>query len=320
MGPLEDFAHWLVFEAFGLQPKTPLGEALNFFIYDTLKVFILLASMVFLVSVLRTFITPQKIRELLGGRHEGFGNILGAILGIPTPFCSCSAVPLFIGFVESGVPLGITFSFLISSPMVNEIAIALLLGLVGWKITGLYIASGLLVAVIGGIIIGRMKLEGEVEEFVWGVHSKRQGEVRLDWKQRFAYAKQQTSDIVKKVGPYIVLGIGVGAFIHGYVPADFLVDIAGEDNPLAVPIAVLIGIPLYSNAAGTIPIVQALMGKGMALGTALAFMMSITAFSLPEMIILRKVLKPRLIAIFAGILFVSFVATGLLFNLLAGSI
>ncbi|MFP3950474.1 MAG: permease [Candidatus Micrarchaeia archaeon] len=317
MGPLEEFAAWLVFRVLGVE-QGALAEALQFFIYDTLKVFLLLASMVFLVSVIRTFITPQKIKEWLGGRHEGLGNVLGALLGVPTPFCSCSAVPLFIGFVESGVPLGITFSFLISSPMVNEIAIALLLGLVGWKITALYALCGLTVAIIGGIIIGRMKLEGEVEEFVWELHAKKQEETEIGWKQRIGFAKTQTMDIVRRVGPYIILGIGVGAFIHGYVPADFLVEIAGESNPLAVPVAVLIGIPLYSNAAGTIPIVQALMAKGMALGTALAFMMSVTALSLPEMIILRKVLKPKLIAIFAGILFVSFVIIGLVFNFLSG--
>lgn len=318
MGILEDFAGWVVFSVLGMSQGDMLAESLNFFIYDTIKVFLLLAIMVFLVSVLRTFVTPQKIRKWLGGRNEGIGNVLAALLGIPTPFCSCSAVPLFIGFVEAGVPLGITFSFLISSPMVNEVAIVLLFGLVGWEVTALYIASGLIVAVAGGIAIGRMKLEGEVEEFVYKLHAQAQEEEKLEWKERVSRAKAQTFDILRKVGPYIVLGIGVGAFIHGYVPADFLAGIAGKGNPLAVPVAVLIGVPLYSNAAGTIPIVQALMAKGMAVGTALAFMMSVTALSLPEMIILRRVLKPKLIAIFAGILAVSFVLVGLLFNYLIG--
>ncbi|MFH1470269.1 MAG: permease [Candidatus Micrarchaeota archaeon] len=316
MGVLEDFAHQLVFNILGFGQGTALGEAANFFVYDVLKVFILLTLMVFLVSYLRTYITPPKIKKWLGGRKEGLGNVLAALLGVPTPFCSCSAVPLFIGFVEAGVPLGITFSFLISSPMVNEIAIALLFGLVGWEITALYIASGLSVAIIGGVIIGRLGLEREVEDFVYDIRSRELKEGKMIFPQRIQFAKDQTHDIVAKVGPYIVLGIGVGAFIHGYVPTDFLADIAGSNNLFAVPVAVVIGIPLYSNAAGTIPIIEALMSKGMALGTALAFMMSVTALSLPEMIILRKVLKPKLIAVFIGVLFVSFVLTGILFNLL----
>jgi hypothetical protein len=216
--------------------------------------------------------------------------------------------------VEAGVPLGVTFSFLISSPLVNEVAAALLFGLFGWKIALAYIFSGLTIAIIAGIAIGRMRLEGEVEEFVYKVQSKKLKEGSMKWKERLSFAKCQTADIVKKVALYIVLGIGVGALIHGYAPTDFLAGVAGAGNPLAVPVAVLIGIPLYSNAAGTIPIVQALMAKGMALGTALAFMMSITGLSLPEMIILRKVLKPKLIALFAGTLFVGFVLVGLLFN------
>ncbi|MBD3390279.1 permease [Candidatus Micrarchaeota archaeon] len=316
MDPLESFAYWLIFDALQLQEGTPLGESASFFVYDTLKVFILLLSVIFLVSILRTFITPQKIKKLLGKRKEGLGNVLAALLGIPTPFCSCSAVPLFIGFVESGVPLGITFSFLISAPMVNEVAVALLFGLFGWEITILYVLSGLLIAVVGGVLIGHMNLEKEVEGFVYEVRSKELKEAPMNWDARISFAKSQALEITRKVGLYIVLGVGIGAFIHGYAPQDFLVEIAGSNNLFAVPIAVIMGIPLYSNAAGTIPIVNALIEKGMALGTALAFMMSVIALSLPEMIILRKVLKPKLIAIFVAILAVSITLTGLLFNLI----
>ncbi|MDD5172176.1 MAG: permease [Candidatus ainarchaeum sp.] len=317
-GPLEDFAGYIVFQLLNMTPGDALAEALNFFIYDTIKVTLLLMIMVFLVGIIRTFVTPPRVKKLLGGRKEGVGNVLAALLGIPTPFCSCSAVPLFIGFVEAGVPLGVTFSFLIACPMVNEVAVALLLGMVGWEVTALYIGTGLIVAIVAGIAIGRMNLESEVESFVYKSRSKKMKEPKLSWKQRLYFAKSQTVNIVTKVFPYIVLGIAVGAFIHGFVPVGFLADIAGPNNPLAVPIVVAIGIPLYSNAAGTIPIVQALMAKGMALGTALAFMMSVTALSLPEMIILRRVLKPKLLAAFVLILAVSFILTGLLFNALLG--
>jgi len=316
MGILEDFSGWLVFNILKMSQGEALAEALNFFIADTIKVFLLLAVMIFLVSIIRTFVTPQKVKKLLGGSKEGFGNLVAALLGVPTPFCSCSAVPLFIGFMEAGVPLGVTFSFLISCPLINEVALAMLLGLFGWKVAALYIGSGLVIAVAAGILIGRLGLEDEVEDFVKKIRSKKIEEKKLDWSQRLKFARLQTIEIVTKVGPYMVLGIALGAFIHGFVPIGFLADIAGPNNIFAVPVAVIIGIPLYSNAAGTIPIVQALMDKGMAIGTALAFMMSITGLSLPEMIILRKVLKPKLLAIFVLILAVSFIAVGLLFNAL----
>ena len=318
MGVLEDFAGWVVHSLLGMQQKEKLAEALNFFIYDTIKVFLLLAAMVFLVAIVRTYVTPQRVRKWLGGRKEGVGNVLAALLGVPTPFCSCSAVPLFIGFVESGVPLGITFSFLIASPAINEVAIALLLGMFGWKITALYIGTGLAIAIAAGMIIGRLKLEGEVEEFVYKIRQKKLSEKPMSWKQRLEFGKTETRDIVLRVAPFLVLGIGIGALMHGYVPVGFLSELAGMGNPLAVPIAVLVGVPLYSNAAGVLPIVQVLIDKGMAMGTALAFMMSVTALSLPEMIILRKVLKPKLIAIFAGILALSFIVMGLIFNAVIG--
>ncbi len=316
MGFLEDFGYWFVLDVLRLQKGSALAESAAFFTYDTIKVFALLTVMVFLVSIIRTFVTPQRIKKLLAGRNEFLGNVLAAILGIPTPFCSCSAVPIFIGLVESGVPLGVTFSFLIASPTINEVAIALLFGLFGWQITALYIGSGLVIAILAGFAIGKMGLESEVEDFVYRLREKKAQEKKMNWGGRIEFAKQQTAEIVKKVALYIVIGIGIGALIHGYAPTDFLLGIAGKDNPLAVPIVVLIGIPLYSNAAGTIPIVQALMAKGMAAGTALAFMMSVTALSLPEMIILRKVLKPKLLAAFAGVLFIAFILTGLLFNML----
>ncbi|VVB66815.1 putative permease [Candidatus Norongarragalina meridionalis] len=316
MDPLEALSRWLVFDVLHLQGQ--FGEAAAFFCYDVPKVLLLLAAMVFLVSIIRTYATPKKIKALLGKNGGLRGNILAALLGVPTPFCSCSAVPIFIGLVDAGVPLGVTFSFLISSPMVNEVAIGLLFGMFGWQITALYIVSGLVIAIVAGYVIGRMRLEKEVEKFdlisLWG-RGKREPKTM---EQRIEFAKCQMWEITKSVAPYVVFGIAVGAFIHGYVPADFLANVAGKSNPLAVPVAVAVGVPLYSNAAGVIPIVDALISKGMALGTALAFMMSVTALSLPEMIILRKVIKPKLIAIFALVLAVSITFTGLLFNAVIG--
>jgi uncharacterized membrane protein YraQ (UPF0718 family) len=258
------------------------------------------------------------VKKWVAGRTEGVGNVVAAVLGIPTPFCSCSAVPLFIGFVESGVPLGITFSFLIASPLINEVAAAMLLAMFGWQIALLYIVSGLIIAIVAGIIIGRLHLESQVEEFVWKCKMHDQPDKVMTWKDRITFARSESRDITLKVLPYILIGIAIGAIIHGYAPADFLVNIAGQNNPLAVPIAVLIGIPLYSNAAGMIPILEVLTSKGMAMGTALAFMMSVIGLSLPEMIILRKVIKIKLILIFAGILFASFTMTGYLFNWVLG--
>jgi len=317
MDIFETIGEFAVKEIFKIK-EGALAESASFFIADTIKVFFLLAIMVFLVSIIRTFITQQKIKKLLGGKKEGIGNIIAALLGIPTPFCSCSAVPIFIGFIESGIPLGITFSFLIACPMINEVAVALLLAMFGWKITAMYIGTGLVIAVLAGIIIGRMNLEKEVEDFISKKRKENTKERKMNWNKRIEFAKEQTQSIVQKVWLYIIFGIGIGSIIHGYIPVNFLVDIAGKNSLLAVPIAVMIGIPLYSNAAGTLPIVQALIEKGMAMGTALAFMMSVTALSFPEMIILRRVLKPKLIGIFVGILFVAFVLVGILFNAVLG--
>jgi hypothetical protein len=297
---------------------SPLASSVDFFVYDTIKVTLMLAVIVFAVAVIRSFITPQKVKTWVAGRTEGVGNVVAALLGIPTPFCSCSAVPLFIGFVESGVPLGITFSFLIASPLINEVAAAMLLAMFGWQIALLYIVSGLIIAIVAGIIIGRLHMEGQVEEFVWKCKMHDQAEKSMTWKERVDFGISESKAITLKVLPYIIIGIAIGAVIHGYAPSDFLVTIAGPDNPLAVPVAVLLGIPLYSNAAGMIPIMEVLTAKGMAMGTALAFMMSVIGLSLPEMIILRKVIKIRLLAVFAGILFVSFTLTGYLFNAILG--
>jgi uncharacterized membrane protein YraQ (UPF0718 family) len=315
---LQLFTDWLTYSVIGLVQGTPLASSVNFFIYDTIKVSLLLTVIVFAVAVVRTFITPQKVKQWVAGRTEGAGNVIAALLGIPTPFCSCSAVPLFIGFVESGVPLGITFSFLIASPLINEVAAAMLLAMFGWQIMLIYIVSGLVIAIVAGIVIGRLHLESEVEEFVWKCRMHDNPDKPMTGNDRIAFAKSETKEIVKKVIPFILLGIGIGAIIHGYAPADFLVNIAGPGNPLAVPIAVIVGIPLYSNAAGMIPIMEVLTAKGMATGTALAFMMSVIGLSLPEMVILRKVIKMKLLVIFAGIMFVAITLTGYLFNAILG--
>ncbi len=292
-----------------------LSSALDFFLYDTAKIFILLAVIIFAISFIRSFFPPERTRGILSHKKEFIGNILAALLGVVTPFCSCSAVPLFIGFVEGGVPLGVTFSFLISSPMVNEVAIVLLWGLFGWKITAIYIGTGLLVAIIGGLIIGKLKLERWVEEYVYTMHlGEAQQVLTQTFRERIEYAKFNTKDILGKIWLFVLIAIGIGGFIHGYVPEDFLVRYAGKGNWYAVPLAVLLGVPLYSNAAGVIPIVYALMQKGLTMGTTLAFMMAVTALSLPEMIILRKVLKVRLLAVFVGIMTVTIMAVGYLFN------
>jgi len=313
--PVKIFADWLTYSVFSITPETVLAEAINFFIYDTLKIFILLSVIIFIVSIIRSYLPPEKVRAILARKNKYNGNILASLLGIITPFCSCSAIPLFLGFVQAGVPLGTTFSFLVASPMINEVALILLLGLFGWKIALIYIISGLVISIFSGIIIGKMKAENLVEPFVY--QNIIDGNVELPkmtHKERINYAKNYTLDILKKVWIYVVVGIGVGAWIHGYVPTDFLAQYAGSDKWYAVPLAVLIGIPLYSNAAGVIPLVSALAEKGVAMGTTLAFMMSVTALSLPEFMILKRVMKTRLILIFAGIVGTGIILTGYLFN------
>jgi uncharacterized protein len=292
-----------------------LAEAVEFFIYDTIKIFILLSVIIFAVSVLRSYLPPEKVRAILSRKNKYLGNALAATLGIVTPFCSCSAVPLFLGFVQAGVPLGTTFSFLVASPMINEVALVLLFGLFGWKIALLYIVSGLVIAVFSGIAIGRMNVEHLVEDFVFKNTARNGAELpKMSRAQRIAYAKEYTWNILKKVWPYVLVGVGIGAWIHGYVPADVLARYAGADKWYAVPFAVLVGIPLYSNAAGVIPLVSALTEKGVAMGTTLAFMMAVTALSLPEFMILKKVMKMKLIAIFAAVVGLGIMFIGYLFN------
>ena len=314
---IKEFADWLTYNIFEMQEGTHIADAVNFFVYDTIKIFLMLTVIIFAVSVIRSFFPPEKVKKILANKAEFAGNILAALLGIVTPFCSCSAVPVFIGFLEAGVPLGVTLTFLIASPMINEIALVLLWGLFGAKIALIYIGTGMFVAILGGFILGRIPaVEGMVEDYVWEI---RMGEVvipELTWRDRFEQAKLHTQDILKRVSLYVLIGIGVGALIHGYAPVDFVAKYAGRDNPFAVPLAVLIAIPLYSNAAGTIPIVQALMAKGVPLGTVLAFMMAITAISFPEMVILRKVLKVKLLVIFASIMTVAIICVGYLFNMI----
>ena len=309
------FTVWLFHGVLQL-PDTRWASALEFFVYDSVKVLLLLTLVVFGVGVVRSFFSPERTRALLHGRREATGNVLAASLGIVTPFCSCSAVPLFIGFVEAGIPLGVTFSFLIAAPMVNEIALVLLYGLFGWEVAALYLVTGLLIAMVAGWVIGRLKMERYVQDWVLEI---RMGEAAaasedLSWAARVSYAWQAVKDIVGRVWPWVLAGIAVGAIIHGYVPQNFMAGIMGAGTWWSVPLAVLFGIPMYSNAAGIIPIVQALLEKGAALGTVLAFMMSVIALSLPETIILKKVLKWQLIAVFLGVVGVGIMFVGFFFN------
>jgi hypothetical protein len=309
---------WLFGDVLGLTTGR-FASALEFFVYDTVKVLLLLTIVVFGVGIVRSFFSPQRTRALLRGRRETTGNVMAAGLGTVTPFCSCSAVPLFIGFVEAGIPLGVTFSFLIAAPMVNEIALVLLYGLFGWRVAGLYLVTGLLIAIVAGWIIGRLGMDRYVEDWVREIRMGDGEDVQeLDWEGRVAYAWQAVKDIVGKVWLYVIAGIAVGAVIHGYVPEDFIAGIMGADAWWSVPLAVLFGIPMYSNAAGIIPIVEALLGKGAALGTVLAFMMAVIALSLPETIILKKVLKWPLIFTFLGVVGAGIMLVGFLFNAVLG--
>jgi uncharacterized membrane protein YraQ (UPF0718 family) len=315
---LTAFADWLV-QTLGLSRQTHLGEAVHFFFYDTPKVLLLLTGIVFVMGIVQTFFAPERTRALLAGKRVGVGNVLAATLGIVTPFCSCSAVPLFIGLLSAGVPLGVTFSFLISAPMVNEVALVLLFGMFGWKVAALYLGMGLLVAIVAGFVIGKLKMERYLEDWVQKIQA---GQVdplvgeTLSWVARFEAGWAHVREIVGKVWPYILAGIALGAGIHGYVPEDFMASFMGKEAPWwSVPAAVLLGVPMYTNAAGIIPVVEALIGKGAALGTVLAFMMSVIALSAPEMIILRKVLKLPLIATFAGVVATGILLVGYLFNL-----
>ncbi len=313
---IQPVSEWLSFRALGLAPASRLGQSVAFFLFDTPKVLLLLALIVFAVGIVRSFFTAERTRAILAGKRESVGNVLAALLGIVTPFCSCSAVPLFIGFVEVGIPLGVTLSFLVSAPMVNEIALVMLFGMFGWKVAALYLATGLSIAIVSGFVLGRLKLERFVEPWVY---ESMQAEAtfqkeRLGFTGRVQKGLEAVREIVGKVWPWVLAGIAIGAGIHGYVPEGLLVSFMGKSAWWSVPLAVIIGVPMYSNAAGIIPVVEALLGKGAALGTVLAFMMAVIALSLPEMIILRKVLKPRLIAVFVGVVATGIMLVGWLFN------
>ncbi len=313
----EVFWTWLFGTVFGLDLAHGWGSIVHFFCYDTVKIGLLLTGIIFVVTVLRSFMSVERTRALLGGRREGVGNVLAAGLGVVTPFCSCSAVPAFIGFVASGVPLGVTMSFLIASPLVNEVAIAMLVGMFGLGPTVLYVAAGLAIAIVSGYVIGKLGLERYVEPFVF--ETKLRGKAinpasGLSWDDRLAMGREEVVSILRKIWPFLLVGIGLGALIHGWVPDQFFAAVAGPDNPLAVPAAVVLGVPLYSNAAGIMPMIDALYAKGMPIGTLLAFMMATVALSLPEMILLRRVLKPRLIIVFVCVTAAGIIAVGYLFN------
>jgi len=315
---LEQGVDFLVYGILHLDRSAHLTEAVRFFLYDTPKVFILLTVIVFVVGIIRSYFSPEKTRKALEGKPLFAGNIMAASLGILTPFCTCSAIPLFIGFVESGIPLGVTFSFLVAAPMINEVALVLLFGLFGWKTALLYASTGLLIAIVSGWVIGRLELERFVEEWVYEIKAGdfQMEEKKVTFNDRIQAGYTAVVDIVSKVWIYIVAGIAVGAAVHGYVPENFMASIMGKEAWWSVPLAVLIGVPLYSNAAGIIPILQALLEKGASLGTALAFMMSVIGLSLPEMIILKKVIKLPLIIIFVSVVATGIMIVGFLFNLI----
>ncbi|MGQ9918237.1 MAG: permease [Bryobacteraceae bacterium] len=314
--PYEWFARWATERVLGLDPASQIGSSVEFFLYDVPKVLTLLVIVSFAVGTLQTWLQPEQVRRILGGRRLFFGNVAAAAIGIFTPFCSCSAVPLFIGFLKGGVPLGVTFSYLIAAPMVNEVAVALLWGLFGWRIALTYIGFGVALAIAGGIVIGLLKLEKWVEPFVWEVPAGAGEVTAMPLGARIAEGWRSMREILGKVWPYIVGGIAAGAFIHGYIPGDLVVRWAGSGNPFAVPVAVLLGVPLYANVAGVLPITEALAGKGMPLGTVLSFTMAVTALSAPEMIILRNVLRPPLLAVFILLMTAGIIAVGYLFNVL----
>jgi uncharacterized membrane protein YraQ (UPF0718 family) len=313
---------WLLYDAFGMDPDARLTETLHFFLYDTVKITLLLCGIIFIVTVLRSFMSVERTRAMLGGKREGVGNVMAASLGVITPFCSCSAVPAFIGFVAAGVPIGVTLSFLIASPLANEIAIGLLWSLFGWQTAAIYVVAAVSIAIVAGWVLGRLHAERWVEPFVFETTLRGQAidpAAGLTFDQRIVMGVEEVGTILRRIWPYLLIGIGLGAIIHGWVPTDFFTTYANEDNPFGVLVAVAIGIPLYSNAAGIMPLVEVLYSKGMPMGTVLAFMMAVVALSLPEMILLRRVLQPKLLALFVGVVATGIIFVGYLFNFLLGS-
>ena len=314
----EYFSSWLVFQILGLSSESSLGESVHFFVMDITKIFFMLVIVIYIMGLFRSFVSAEKVRTYVQGKPKFLARILAIFLGAVTPFCSCSSVPLFIGFVEAGIPLGVTFSFLIASPMINEIAIVMLLGIVGWEITALYVASGLVVAFFGGIVIEKFKPEKWVEGYVWKIQMGDVQKIKEDTSltARNRYAISEVKDIVGRIWKWVILGVGLGAWFHGFFPQEWASSLGDENNLLAVPMAVLVGVPLYSNAVGVIPLAEAMLIKGVAIGTTLSFMMSIAAISLPELLILRKVLKWQALALFAGIVTVSIIIVGWIFNII----
>ena len=310
------FADLIVYQLFALKPEAPVSESLHFFIMDVTKIFFMLVIIIYIMGLFRSFISTEKVREYVRGKSKFVARILAIVLGAVTPFCSCSSVPLFIGFVEAGIPLGITFSFLIASPMINEIAVVMLLGIVGWEITALYVASGLVVAFFGGIIIEKFRPERWVEDYVWKIQMGQAAQLAQDnsLAARHRYAKAEVKEIILRIWKWVLIGVGVGALFHGYFPQQWAESLANKDNFLAVPMAVLIGVPLYSNAVGVIPLAEAMLIKGVAIGSTLAFMMSIAAISLPELLILRKVIKWQALVLFTTVLTISIILVGWFFN------
>lgn len=310
------FANWLTFDIFSIDPSSHLGGSVHFFIYDSLKIIILLSFMIFTISLIRSFFPPERVKIMLGKTNGLFKHLLAAGLGVLSPFCSCSTVPIFIGFVESGIPLGVTFTFLVTSPIVNEIAIGFLIMSFGLKVAVVYTLAGMCIGMFSGYMIDKLHLEHLVESYIYEMQSGETIVPDMSWRDRVEFAVQNVKDITGRVWKFVLIGIGIGAAVHGYAPADILSTYAGPDQPLAVFVAVATGIPLYSNAVGTIPIVEALILKGVGVGTALAFMMSVVALSLPEIILLKQVIKPKLIAIFVGITGFGILIVGYLFNII----
>ncbi len=312
----EQLANLLVYELGGLSPESHLGAALHFFVMDTAKIFVMLIIIIYIMGLFRTLLSPEKVREYIRGRSKALARTLAIILGAITPFCSCSSVPLFIGFVEAGIPLGVTFSFLIASPMINEVAVVLLMGILGWKLTLLYVIAGLTVAYVGGVVMERFHPEKWVEDYVWKIQMGETVQVAVDTslRGRHEFAKAEVQEIVGRIWLWVLIGVGAGALFHGYFPESWAESLAGKDNILAVPMAVILGVPLYSNAVGVIPLAEAMLTKGVAIGTTLALMMSIAAISLPELLILRKVIKIRGLLVFVSILTIAIILVGWLFN------
>ena len=313
---LKRFADFTTYMLLHLKPDSHLASTMDFFVFEVPKVMLLLVLIIFVVGIVRSYFSPEKTRDALEGKSLFTGNVLASILGIVTPFCSCSAIPLFLGFVEAGIPLGVTFSFLIAAPMINEVALVLLFGLFGWKTALIYVVTGLSIAIFAGWVLEKLKLQRYVADWVYKTHANRVDELqhKLSFSDRINTGYETVKEIVGKIWPYIIAGIAIGAGAHGYVPDNYLSKLLGSQNAFAVPLAILIGVPLYSNAAGIVPIVSVLIEKGVSLGTALAFMMSVIGLSLPEMVILKKILKWQLIAIFIGIVAVGIVIVGFVFN------